>query len=70
VALEEVVFVPEFDKLDHARTGRIVDWTGDVGPINPEVHVAEGNVTHFGDPYRNVIAKVNILWKLETGHLV
>jgi hypothetical protein len=29
-----------------------------------------GNVTHFGDPYRDIIAKVNILWKLKAGHLV
>jgi hypothetical protein len=69
VTLEEVVLVPEFDKLDHARARGIVDWTGN-WPIDPEVHAAERHVTHFGDPYRNIIAKVNILWKLKACHLV
>jgi hypothetical protein len=70
MTLEEVILVPEFDKLNHARTGRIVHWTCNIGPIDPKVHVAESHVTHFGDPYRDIIAKVNILWKLKSGHLV
>jgi hypothetical protein len=69
VALEEVILVSEFDKLNHARACRIVDWSC-YWPIDPEVHVSESHVTNFGDPYGYIISKVNILWKLKTSHLV
>jgi hypothetical protein len=61
---DELVLVQKFDPVDHSRTGRRLNGRRRVRrPHDPKVH-CPGQVTRLGDPYCDVVAPVNIFWKL------